>query len=147
MHFQLIIHLPSTGIQLVPREKRCDDFQRSQLLLPLRQPGSHHGARRHPQILLVSVQTAEWMLSILISKKKKKKSVISFYSFFLFFKACSLILHPAEESLTSPVAPQTTSCKPPYWTFVHSSQVLSLYDFKLMPPWFRRGRIAAAYVV
>lgn len=44
-----------TGLQLVTRPQCGDHLQRAKLLLPLRQPGRHHGARRQSELHLVSV--------------------------------------------------------------------------------------------
>ena len=43
------------GVQLVARQERGNDLLRPQLLLPVREPGLHHGAGRCPQILLPPV--------------------------------------------------------------------------------------------
>lgn len=49
----------SAGLQLGPRQERGDHLQCPQLLLSLRQPGSHHGTGRHPEVLFVSRVPAE----------------------------------------------------------------------------------------
>ena len=43
----------SPGLRVGARQERRDDLQRAQLLLPLRQPGGHHGGQRAPQVHLV----------------------------------------------------------------------------------------------
>ena len=111
------------GVQLVARQERGNDLLRPQLLLPLWEPGCHHGAWRRPQVFLPSVWPCSKARGTSRDSSNAGLLLVIAAQRFSHHRLYNLQLHSTDSVVQSLYSPSTVESHAGYFSFVRMKDI------------------------
>ena len=111
------------GVQLVARQERGNDLLRPQLLLPLWEPGCHHGAWRRPQVFLPSVWPCSKARGTSRDSSNAGLLLVIAAQRFSHHRLYNLQLHSTDFVVQSLYSPSTVESHAGYFSFVRMKDI------------------------